>query len=86
VPEARRVGDPHRHARRCSTHRRGIGRAILVACEDAARKAGFARVELMATMAGAPFYRACGYRVIEPSSSMTSIGVRIPLLRMGKGI
>jgi GNAT superfamily N-acetyltransferase len=66
--------------------RRGIGRAILVACEDAARKAGFKRCELMATMAGEPLYRACGYRVIEPASSTTSTGVRVPLLRMGKAL
>src|SRR5882672_8505299 len=32
--------------------RRGIGRMVLGLCEDAARQAGFSRVELMATMAG----------------------------------
>ena len=31
---------------------------ILELCEDAARKEGFARVELMATLAGEPLYRA----------------------------
>jgi GNAT superfamily N-acetyltransferase len=64
--------------------RQGIGRAIIDACEAAARHAGFKRAELMATMAGEPLYRACGYEVIEPHSSTTSKGVRIPLLRMGK--
>ena len=64
--------------------RRGVGRAILVACERAATAAGFKRTELMATMAGEPLYRACGYSVIEPASSTTSMGVRVPLLRMGK--
>jgi GNAT superfamily N-acetyltransferase len=34
--------------------RRGIGRLILRLCEDAARSEGFARAELMATLAGAP--------------------------------
>jgi GNAT superfamily N-acetyltransferase len=66
--------------------RRGIGRAILAACEGAARGAGYKRAELMATMAGEPLYRACGYEVIEPASSTTSTGVRIPLLRMGKAL
>lgn len=66
--------------------RRGIGRAILDACERAAADAGFKRAELMATMAGEPLYRACGYEVIEPASSTTSKGVRIPLLRMGKAL
>jgi len=66
--------------------RQGIGRAIIDACEGAAREAGFKRAELMATMAGEPLYRACGYEVIEPHTSTTSKGVRIPLLRMGKAI
>lgn len=66
--------------------RRGVGRAILVACERAAAQAGFKRTELMATMAGEPLYRACGYRAIEPASSTTSTGVRIPLLRMGRAL
>lgn len=46
--------------------RRGVGRLILLLCEDAARAEGFARIELMATMAGEPLYRACGYQAIEP--------------------
>jgi GNAT superfamily N-acetyltransferase len=66
--------------------RRGVGRAILQACEEAAKQAGFKRAELMATMAGEPLYRACGYSVIEPSSSTTSSGVRVPLLLMGKAL
>lgn len=66
--------------------RQGIGRAIIDACEAAARAAGFKRSELMATMAGEPLYRVCGYEVIEPHTSTTSTGVRIPLLRMGKAL
>src|SRR3546814_4891728 len=34
-------------------------------CEAAARAEGFSRAELVATMAGEPLYRACGYRAIE---------------------
>jgi Acetyltransferase (GNAT) domain len=41
--------------------RRGVGRLVLELCEQAARAEGFTRAELMATMAGAPLYRACGY-------------------------
>jgi GNAT superfamily N-acetyltransferase len=45
--------------------RRGIGRAILGACERAARSVGFQRLVLMATLPGEPFYRASGFREIE---------------------
>lgn len=41
--------------------RRGIGSALLEACEDAARLAGFTSAELMATLPGVPFYAARGY-------------------------
>ena len=41
--------------------RRGIGRLILQLCEAEAASAGFRRVELMATLAGEPLYRSCGY-------------------------
>ena len=64
--------------------RRGIGRLILAVCEDAARAAGFARAELMATLAGEPLYRACGYLEIERVDAPPVDGVAVPLIRMGK--
>lgn len=64
--------------------RQGIGRRVMQVCEDAARAAGFARTEMMATMAGVPLYRACGYAPIEEVLSAPIDGVRVPLLRMGK--
>ncbi len=66
--------------------RRGIGRMILDACEDAALREGFTRVELAATLAGAPLYRAYGFEPIEPMTSRTRTSVEVPLLRMGKRI
>jgi GNAT superfamily N-acetyltransferase len=63
--------------------RRGIGKMILELCEDAARKEGFARVELMATLAGEPLYRACGYDIAERIEDDRG-GVVVPLLRMNK--
>jgi GNAT superfamily N-acetyltransferase len=66
--------------------RRGVGRLILSTCEAAARAGGFTRVELMATMAGEPLYRACGYEVIEHVRSAASDGVSVPLMRMGKAL
>ena len=41
--------------------RRGVGAALLAACEDRARAAGFTRAALMATLPGVPFYRKHGY-------------------------
>jgi GNAT superfamily N-acetyltransferase len=41
--------------------RRGIGRRLIQACEEAAQEAGFTRLELLATLAGEPLYAACGY-------------------------
>lgn len=64
--------------------RRGIGRRVIDLCEEAARAAGFKRAEMMATMAGVPLYRACGYRPIEEVLSAPIDGVQVPLLRMGK--
>lgn len=63
--------------------RRGIGRLILGLCEAAARSEGFSTVELMATMAGEPLYRACGYEAIERVHDDRG-GVAVPLLRMRK--
>ena len=66
--------------------RKGVGRIILDACEAAARSEGFMRVEMAATLGGAPLYRACGYHEIEPFEAETSTGYRVPLIRMGKGL
>lgn len=83
--------DPARDAARVRamyTHpdfiRRGVGRLILALCEGAARQAGFARAELMATLPGEPLYRACGYAEIERVLSAPVDGVAVPLVRMGK--
>lgn len=82
--------DPARDAARVRamyTHpsfaRRGVGRLILGRCEDAARAAGFTRVELMATLAGEPLYRACGYLPVEDVVDDRG-GAPVPLLRMVK--
>ena len=66
--------------------RRGMGRMILDLCEGAARNAGFARVEMMATLSGEPLYRACGYLPIEHVESRPINGVTVPLIRMGKSL
>lgn len=64
--------------------RRGIGTMIMTLCEGAARSAGFSKAEMMATMAGVPLYRRCGYTDIEAVEATTREGVIVPLIRMGK--
>lgn len=66
--------------------RRGLGRMILSLCEEAARKEGFNRLEMGATLAGVPLYEACGYRLIEHTVGASVDGVDVPVLRMGKQI
>jgi GNAT superfamily N-acetyltransferase len=64
--------------------RRGIGSRILALCEDAARQAGFKRVELMGTAAGVPLYLAQGYTASAEREFARVGDVEIPLLRMEK--
>ncbi len=42
--------------------RRGLGRAILARCVQAARVEGFGALVLMATLPGVPLYRSFGFR------------------------
>lgn len=85
-----RIGADAARIRAMYTHpdfvRRGLGRHVLSVCEQAARNAGFTRVELMATLAGEPLYRACGYEEIERIISASVDGIDVPGLRMGKVI
>ncbi len=62
--------------------RRGLGRLILETSEEDARRAGFTRFDLMATLPGVPLYRACGYEVVEETELELPDGVRIGGVRM----
>ncbi|HZS05612.1 MAG TPA: GNAT family N-acetyltransferase [Blastocatellia bacterium] len=64
--------------------RRGIGRMIINACEEAARKAGFRKLELVATLPGEPLYAATGYEVIERFEIDLPDGVKLTVARMQK--
>jgi GNAT superfamily N-acetyltransferase len=65
--------------------RQGVGRLILSLGEAAARREGFRRVELVATLAGLPLYGACGYAAIERFEDSRG-GAPVPLVRMGKAL
>jgi N-acetylglutamate synthase-like GNAT family acetyltransferase len=64
--------------------RRGIGRLLLQRCEQAARVAGFARLELLATLTGAPLYAAGGFTAVERVEVRMPDGVALPCIRMIK--
>lgn len=66
--------------------RRGVGRLVIQLCEDAARAAGFGRTTMMATLAGVPLYKACGYMAMEDVLSDPIDGVQVPLVRMEKSL
>jgi N-acetylglutamate synthase-like GNAT family acetyltransferase len=65
--------------------RKGIGSRILTACEDAASRAGFKQVELVATLPGEPLYSSRGYQRAEPMEITTPEG-NLPAFRMTKSI
>ena len=65
--------------------RKGVGRLILSLCEQAARSEGFRKVELMATLAGEPLYRACGYKPRQHVMDDRG-GAAVPLVRMTKSL
>lgn len=63
--------------------RRGVGAALLAACEDAALAAGFAEAALMATLPGVPFYAARGY-VATDATTVDAGGVPLRFVAMNK--
>ena len=64
--------------------RRGIAGMILEACDNAAREAGFTRLEMGATLSGIAFYRAKGYAAIENQQVPLGNGESLPIVRMAK--
>ena len=66
--------------------RRGIGSMILEACEDAARAAGFTRLEMGATLSGVAFYKAKGYVEVENQAVLLGNGEALPIVKMTKEI
>ena len=66
--------------------RRGLGRAILFACEEAIRAARFRSIELVATLPGVPFYRAFDYEAGERYEVPLVNGLSLPVVRMSKNL
>lgn len=66
--------------------RRGLGRALITECVDAARGAGFKAMELVATLPGEPLYGAAGFAAVERFDLMLPNDVRVPVVRMSRSI
>jgi len=64
--------------------RRGIGRRIIQACEDAAKADGFTIMELGATLPGEPLYAAMGYEVTDRFEIPMADGTTLPCAHMKK--
>lgn len=65
--------------------RQGVGKMILERCEAEAIAHGFARLELMATLPGVPFYTALGYERGTPVTQKLDDGITIEFVPMYKG-
>jgi len=83
--------DPTRDAARIraffvhpSWARRGIGKSILLACEQAIVSARFLTADLVATLAGEPLYAAGGYMVVERYEIPMANRLDLPVVRMSK--
>jgi GNAT superfamily N-acetyltransferase len=64
--------------------RRGFGSRLLNAGEQAARKAGFTRLELGATLTGIPLYERHGFQPLERSEVPLPNGATLTIVRMWK--
>ena len=65
--------------------RQGLGRRLMEHCTDEARRAGFRRMELVATLPGEPLYRASGFESVE-RFELDLPGVRVPVVRMERPV
>ena len=66
--------------------RKGIGSLVMHLGENAARKLGFKKCELMATQSGKFLYETQGYKPIEDILYETETGKTVPMIRMEKTI
>ena len=57
---------------------------LLEHCESEAKKEGFTRAELVATLPGVRLYQACGYAVIERKDYSLDESLRIEFVLMRK--
>lgn len=66
--------------------RQGIGGLLMQICEDAARRAGFRKMELMATLTGEYLYARFGFAAVEEVNVPLPDGETMKVRRMTKNI
>jgi GNAT superfamily N-acetyltransferase len=66
--------------------RRGLGRAILTACVDAARAEGFTQLALMATLPGVPLYKSFGFTELGAEKLTMPDGVVLDGVAMQRSV
>ena len=66
--------------------RRGVGSRVLTECENAARSAGFNRIELVATLPGEQLYAARGYERVDAMQLEIPNGQPLPAFLMTKAL
>ena len=72
---------------RADWQRRGLGRRIIEESEDAARRMGFRRMDLVATLPGIPLYLAAGYTpTAEVEDIVLADGALLPCQAMTKAL
>jgi len=64
--------------------RRGIGSLMMKILEARAQAAGYHRADVIATMTGAPLYRALGYRELAQPSLTLPNGLMLPAVYLQK--
>ncbi len=64
--------------------RKGIGETIFRACEEAAFRAGFRSIELMATLPGVPLYLRMGCVEVATEDVLLPNGSYLPCIKMAK--
>jgi N-acetylglutamate synthase-like GNAT family acetyltransferase len=62
--------------------RRGLVRRLFDRCAEDATRAGFRKLELMATLPGVPLYRALGFVEVERSTKELPDGEMLQVVRM----
>lgn len=66
--------------------RQGVGSLLMQTCLDAARAAGFHRLELMATLPGVPLYRRWDFIASPQVDVLLPDGVTVPFVPMHRAL